>query len=242
LTVVNEDWEREARDWIAWARAPGHDAYWRYRDAFFELVPAAGRATLDIGCGEGRVTRDLAARGHAVNGVDTAPTLVEAAAAAHPDGRYLVADAAALPFADRAFDVVTAYNSLMDVADMRGAVAEAARVLDPGGRLCVCVTHPLNDAGDFTERHADAPFVIEGSYFGRRRFEGVEERDGLRMAFHGWSYGLEEYARVFEDAGLAIDALREPLLPAGAALSEPPSARWRRIPMFLMLRLRRITP
>ena len=63
-------WEAEARNWIAWARAPRHDAYWEYSPRFFELVPAAGRATLEIGCGEGRVARDLAARGHRVTGVD----------------------------------------------------------------------------------------------------------------------------------------------------------------------------
>lgn len=47
-----EDWERQAEHWIAWARTPGHDSYLLYRDAFFELVPEPGRATLEIGCGE----------------------------------------------------------------------------------------------------------------------------------------------------------------------------------------------
>ena len=40
---------------------------------------------------------------------------------------------------------MVAYNSLMDVADMPGAVAEAARVLQPGRPLCICVTHPTAD-------------------------------------------------------------------------------------------------
>ena len=51
--------EERAQGWLAWARTPGHDAYWTYRDAFFDLVPAAGAATLEIGCGEGRAARDL---------------------------------------------------------------------------------------------------------------------------------------------------------------------------------------
>ena len=38
---------------------------------------------------------------------------------------------------------------------------------------------PLADAGRFASRAPDAPFVIEGAYFGRRRFEGTFERDGL---------------------------------------------------------------
>jgi 2-polyprenyl-3-methyl-5-hydroxy-6-metoxy-1,4-benzoquinol methylase len=67
-------WEAEAENWIRWARTPGHDAYWRYREAFFALVPAARRATLEVGCGERRVARDLTARGHHVTGIDSSPT------------------------------------------------------------------------------------------------------------------------------------------------------------------------
>lgn len=146
---LNVEWEQEAENWIAWARAPGHDSYWLYRDAFFELLPPPGRATLEIGCGEGRVARDLAARGHRVTGIDASTTLLRAAREAHPDGH----------------------------------VREAARVLERGGRFCACVTHPLADAGRFAAREADAPFVIEGSYFGRRRFEATLRRDGLQMTF-----------------------------------------------------------
>ncbi|MFN2489492.1 MAG: class I SAM-dependent methyltransferase [Actinomycetota bacterium] len=131
----NQDWEQEAENWIAWARTPSHDAYWLYRDAFFELLPPPGRATLDVGCGEGRVTRDLSSQRHRVVGVDASPTLLRAAKEADPEGDYVLADAAALPFQDASFDLVVAYNSLMDVQDMPGAVREAARVLEPGHRL-----------------------------------------------------------------------------------------------------------
>ena len=64
-------WEAEAPNWIRWAREPGHDSYWRFhREAFLESLPAPGRLTLDVGCGEGRVTRDLRDLGHRVVGVD----------------------------------------------------------------------------------------------------------------------------------------------------------------------------
>ena len=44
------DWEREAENWVRWARTPMHDSYWYYRDAFFEkIVPPAGRRTIDVG-------------------------------------------------------------------------------------------------------------------------------------------------------------------------------------------------
>src|SRR4051812_26781771 len=207
-------WERVAENWIAWARTPGHDAYWRYRDAFFALLPAPGRA-LELGCGEGRVARDLTARGFGVAGVDSAPTLLQAAVDAHPQGRYLLADATALPFGDDEFDLVVAYNSLMDIEDMPAAVREAARVLAPGGAFCACVTHPFTDS------------THTGSYRAGAPFEGTFTRDGLTMTFRGWTYTLEAYALALEAAGLRIDALREPA-------PEP-----RELPMFLMWRATR---
>ena len=93
---LRDAWERNADDWIRWAREPGHDSYWRFhREAFLRLVPAPGRLTLDVGCGEGRVTRDLKELGHHVVGVDASETMVEAAREADPGGEYAVADAAA---------------------------------------------------------------------------------------------------------------------------------------------------
>jgi SAM-dependent methyltransferase len=231
-------WEWQAERWLRWARTPGHDAYWLYREAFFAaIVPEPGRRTLEVGCGEGRVARDLADHGHRVVAVDAAPTLVGHAAAADRDGRYLVADAAALPFRDGSFDVVVAYNSLMDVDDMPAAVAEAARVLEPGGRLCVCVTHPTADAGRFAGAEPEAPFIIPGAYLGRHRFEDEDyERDGLEITFAGWRYALEEYAAALEAAGLLVERLREPAAPPAATASHPLYHRWQRLPLFLHLR------
>ena len=68
-------WEAQAGNWVRWAREPGLDSYWRcHREPFLALIPPADRLTLDIGCGEGRVTRDLRAIGHRVVGVDSAPS------------------------------------------------------------------------------------------------------------------------------------------------------------------------
>jgi hypothetical protein len=119
---------------------------------------------------------------------------------------------------------------------MPSAVREAARVLEPGGYFCACVTHPLMDAGRFVAHEPGAPFVIQGSYFGKRRFEGSFERAGLTITFRGWCYPLEEYARALEDAGLLIEALREPPIPADVVAAEPREEPHSRIPMFLYLR------
>ena len=216
--------EAEAERFIAWAREPGHDAYWRESGPpFFELLPDPGRRTLDLGCGEGRVARDLQARGHVVTGVDAAPTMVRHAQEADPAGAYLVADAAHLPFEDEAFDCAIAFNSLMDVDDMPGAVREAARVLESGGRFCICITHPIRDAGRFERRG----FVIAEPYLERRRLEVSVARGGLEVHFRSWAYPLETYTRALEDAGFVLEALREPPDPE------------RPLPNFLLIRARK---
>lgn len=197
---AGEDWEEQARNWIAWARKPGWDSYYRYRDEWFELLPPPGAATLDVGCGEGRVTRDLKARGYQVTGVDAAPSMIAAAREADPDGTYLLRDAADLPFPDGHFDLVIGYNTFMDVPDLAGAMREACRVVAPGGRLCFAITHPITNPGN----------EGEDNYFTTTRFQQWEERDGMRMLFQGWDHPLTDFLRPLEDAGLLIEAVREP--------------------------------
>jgi SAM-dependent methyltransferase len=227
---MNEGWEDRAEAWLVWARTPGHDAYWSYRDSFFvEIVPPPCGMTLEVGCGEGRVTRDLRARGHDVTGLDPSPTLVAAAQAADPAGPYVVATAETLPFGDETFDLVVFYNTLMDVNDMPTAVREAARVLRAGGRVAACVTHPFTDAGRWM---ADSSaFVIEGAYLEENDFATRLERDGLTFLFEGRRMPLVSYTRAFEAAGLLIDRIREPR-PAEQHRSWE---RWSRLPMFLHL-------
>jgi len=178
--VLGDAWNTHAGEWISWARAPGHDSYWRFhRDAFLPLVPPPGRLTLDLGCGEGRLARDLARLGHRVVGIDGSPAMA-AVAAAHPGtaGWVAVGDAAALPVADAAADCVVAFMSLQDIDDMEEAVAQAARVLTPGGRLVIAVTHPANTAGKFAPgpEEVTRPFVIDGPPGSSRVRPGVAHR------------------------------------------------------------------
>lgn len=231
---LKEAWEGEAENWLAWARRPGHDSYWQFhRDRFLGLLPPPPLDVLDVGCGEGRLPRDLKAAGYRVTGVDASPTLIAHARQADPDGVYEEADAAALPFADASFALVTAFMVLHDVDDLAASSAEMARVLAPGGRVCVALVHPINSAGAFTERRIDAPFVIRESYFTRRRYADTVERDGLRMTFTSMHRPLEDYVVTFADAGLVVEALAEI-----ADTTAQPGDRWQRIPLFLHLRLR----
>jgi ubiquinone/menaquinone biosynthesis C-methylase UbiE len=224
---LGEAWQGQAENWIRWARAPGHDSYWVFhREAFLASLPRSGRLTLDVGCGEGRVTRDLRELGHHVVGLDVAPSMIEAAREADPEGEYIVASAAEMPFEDGAADLAIAFMTLMDMDDMPAAVREIARVLEPGGTLVAPVVHPLNSAGLFSPRDGDetAPFVIE-SYREQRRYEDSFDRNGLTMTFHSFHFTLEGYSRAFEEAGLTVRRMRE--------LYDDENPRWSRVPLFL---------
>lgn len=97
--------------------------------------PLAGRRLLDIGCGDGVLTRRVAAGGAVVTGIDADPEMVATARAATPAATISVGNADHLPFADASFDVVVANTVLCLVENRREAMAEAVRVLRPGGRL-----------------------------------------------------------------------------------------------------------
>jgi|SRR5579884_1155788 len=227
-------WEQHAAEWIEWARRPDHDSYSWHRDLFLELVPTAGRTTLDLGCGEGRLSRDLARIGHRMTGVDASPTLVDAARQAEPSIPVEHADAAALPFPDEAFDCVVAFMSLQDVEDLDGVVAECARVLEPGGRLVTAIVHPLSSAGGFLSRDSDAPFVIDGSYLANSYYADSVARDGIEMSFVSVHRPLERYVQALAATGFLVERLREVAVPEEAIAHER-THRWRRIPIFLHL-------
>lgn len=223
-------WEKHARDWIRWVRKPGHDSYERYhRDQFLPLLRSPGQRTLDVGCGEGRLTRHLASLGHRVVGIDVSPTLVAAARELASEMELHVADAAALPFDDASFDVIVSFMCLHDVDDLAGAVREMARVLSPGGVVCVAVVHPLNSAGRF-EKHGR--FVIRGSYLGSFRYADTVDRDELKMTFESQHRPISAYFDALAAAGLVVDALREPVTSGHDS--------WSRLPLFLHLRARKL--
>ena len=88
---------------------------------------------LDLGCGDGRLTLDAAARGARMVGVDLSPDLVAAARARGLDAQ--VADAAALPYPDASFDGVLSNAALHWMTAPEPVLGEVARVLKPGGRF-----------------------------------------------------------------------------------------------------------
>jgi 2-polyprenyl-6-hydroxyphenyl methylase/3-demethylubiquinone-9 3-methyltransferase len=114
----------------------------RYRNAWvlggLREAFGVGRAlVLDVGCGAGFLTNELAASGFEATGVDLSARSLELAKSrdASKAARYKQGDLTRLPFPDGSFDAVCAMDVLEHVEDLDAALAEVARVLAPGGRF-----------------------------------------------------------------------------------------------------------
>lgn len=98
------------------------------------LGDLTGRTVVDVGCGGGRAVVELAERGARAIGVDYDPEMVAVAVRRWPAGEFRVGDACELPLATGSMAGYRADKVLHTLADPVRAVAEARRVLAPGGR------------------------------------------------------------------------------------------------------------
>ena len=134
--IQGELWSARARDWAEF-QEPQHRP--KYEDGIRRTRIGPGRSVLDLGCGAGVFCRLAADAGASVTGIDAAPALVEIARERVPDGRFDVGDIQTLPYEDRSFDVVTAFNSLQFVRGPLVVLAEARRVTRPHGNIYILV-------------------------------------------------------------------------------------------------------
>jgi SAM-dependent methyltransferase len=251
-------WEANAESWTRYARA-GYDVY---RDALNTpaflamLPPVSGLYGLDIGCGEGSNTRELARLGASMWAIDIAPTFIrhaQAMEAGNPLGiAFQVADAQALPFANDSFDFVTAFMSMMDMPDQSLALGEAQRVLCPGGFFQFSILHPcfapphrrvLRNADGTTRaievgRYFDATDGdVETWWFGTLPQQERERVAPFRVPrFHRT---LSGWVEIICGAGFVIEKFAEPSASPDLAVAEPFVADTRVAPLFLHCRVRK---
>jgi SAM-dependent methyltransferase len=173
-----------------------------------ELLGPGDGLCLDLGCGSGLYFDVLAATGRTVVGLDRSADQLRIA-----QGRcrqIVRADAAALPFADGTFRAVATLWISTDVDDFAAVLAEASRVLAPGGRLAFYGAHPcfngphtqlLDDGGILAHpTYRQAGWHQEAPWWGPY----VRKRVGVRH------HPLAELLNAFVSAGLVIEHVAEP--------------------------------
>ncbi len=116
----------------------GLDRRWKARLAA-DADPRPGDRALDLACGTGDISFEIAERGARVIGLDITARMIEIARAKRRIGRaravFLVGDMMSLPFPDGRFDVATVGYGIRNVPTIDIALGEIYRVLTPGGRV-----------------------------------------------------------------------------------------------------------
>ena len=207
--------------------------------ALLELLGALdGKRVLDLACGHGRVTRELARRGAHVVGVDISPVLLDTAheiERADPLGiTYLQEDASrAYALTGELFDIVSCNYGLSDIDDLDGALATVSRVLDGRGVFVFSIVHPCFPGWGTEFLSSWQPGG--GGYFD----EGwwiIPDRPGYLRSIVGANHRtLSTYMNALTKHGLSVEALDEPREAAWA--KRAPGAE--EVPIYLVVRCRK---
>jgi SAM-dependent methyltransferase len=152
-----------------------------------------GQRVLDVGCGTGVLTREIASRlgsTGGVVGIDPNPGMLAVAAEGATAAEWRDGIAESLLFDDRSFDAVVSQFALMFFRDRGRGLREMLRVLRPGGRLAVAVWNSLDSMPAF----ADEVALLE-------RLGGRSAADALRAPFVLGN--PDQLTTLFSDAGAA---------------------------------------
>jgi SAM-dependent methyltransferase len=237
-----ELWERNAKWWQD-EFTDGADP--EYVEQIIPLVTeclTSAQRVLDVGTGEGQLARLAAELGVArVVGVD--PTVAQLVVARERGGRPVYARAAAdhLPFPAASFDAVVVCLVFEHIADHVPAIAEIARVLEPGGRFVFFLNHPLLQApnsGWVIDHILDEQYWRIGPYL----VEDVtmeELAPGVVLPFV--HRPLSQYVNAMAAHGLLIERMEEPMPPEGFLARAPEYRDAATIPRLLLLVARKIT-
>lgn len=148
MGAVPPDYDSDPGRWASWK--PTHDVH----DV---VAPEVQGPVLDVGCGEGRLASLVAGRDVVWIGVDASRSQLER----NPHRPVVLADMRRLPFRGSAFREVTHLWCLYHLDDPRPAIAEALRVLEPGGRYFACTGARASDPELVPEGYPPSSFDAE---------------------------------------------------------------------------------
>ncbi|MFN3257686.1 MAG: class I SAM-dependent methyltransferase [Ilumatobacter sp.] len=232
-------WEQHA-DWWIEGFTDGADP--EYEEQILPLAAAelaGARRVLDIGCGDGQISRLAAGQGSTVIGIDPTWNCVRVARE-RGGASFVQAGAAALPFPDDAFDAVIACLVFEHIDAVDEAIAEVARVLQPGGRFSFFLNHPILQApgSAWVDDHlVDPPeqYWRLGPYLDEvETVEQVELGVWIRFIHRPMS----RYLNTLAANGLVLEHMDEPAPPSGFRAQAAGYEASAAFPRLLHLRLR----
>jgi 2-polyprenyl-3-methyl-5-hydroxy-6-metoxy-1,4-benzoquinol methylase len=175
------------------------------------LGPVAGKRALDVACGHGRFTRELARRGAEVSGIDISGKLISKAEEAEqnePLGiRYIHSDVTAPAILrDHQFDVAVCSFGLSDIDDLDGAIAAVSAALRPAGTFVFSILHPCFPGG----QDISGSWPSTGTYYDEGRWTAQEARSALRRQVGASHRTLSTYINTLRHYDFWLDEIAEP--------------------------------
>jgi SAM-dependent methyltransferase/chromosome segregation ATPase len=181
---------------------------------------AGRKRVLDMGCGTGYGAAELARLAASVAAFDLFPQAVALARSAYPlpNLYFLAASAAAIPFPDASFQLITCFEVIEHVADWQTLLTEAQRLLARGGQFIISTPNKLYYA-ESREQIGPNPFHVH-------EFEYEEFREALTAVFPSVTLYLQNHVGGLSFQPVAAPNAQSPDLHLESSQSDPPQAHF----------------
>ncbi|MFT3950800.1 MAG: class I SAM-dependent methyltransferase [Oscillospiraceae bacterium] len=239
-----ESWGNVAMndEWIQYVQTNSFRIDFIMPFTFQQLGDVSGKVILDLGCGEGGYSRELARKGAIVTAVDCSEEAIKycvsKAAEEHLRITYQVRNSSDLnEITDDSFDIVLASMMLMDCEDFEGTIKEIERVLKPSGKLFASVCHPCFSKSPGIGRQdigIDRKVVVS-NYYHPAQWEAPLSSENVKVIWRHRT--IEDYVKTFIKCGLTITDLNEPIPTAEQAAINVGIAWMQKIPIFMFWEL-----